>query len=108
MINLAIIFLLSSTFTLVSVKKAYLVSVKKAYPKDPHSYSQPDLIKTTHMHWEFEVHFDNKILDGFVILTLKKISSEARTLILDGKSLTIKKVVDANTNDKLEYVYDKR
>ena len=108
MINLSIIFLLSSSFTLISVKKAYLVSVKRAYPKDPHSYSRPDLIKTTHMQWEFEVNFDNKILDGFVILTLKKISSEARTLILDGKSLTIKKVVDANTNDKLEYVYDKR
>ena len=76
--------------------------------RDPHSYSRPDLIKTTHIWWEFEVNFDKKILDASVILTLKKLSPKVSTLILDGKSLNIEKVVDANTNDKLNFQYQKR
>ena len=76
--------------------------------RDPHSYSRPDLIKTTHIYWDFKVNFDKKILDGFVILTLQKVSSDVHTLILDGKSLNIKKVADADTNNELKYHYEKR
>ena len=76
--------------------------------RDPHSFSHPDLIKTTHIHWEFKVNFDKKILDGFVILTLKALDSNVKTLTLDGKSLNIKTVIDANTNHELKYHYEKR
>ena len=63
-------------------------------PDDPNSYSRPDLVRTTHIHLELDVDFDEKVLQGFVILSLKKIDEEADLVILDTNNLTILKIRD--------------
>ena len=81
-------------------------------PKDPHSYSRPDQFKTTHIHWEFDVNFEEKVLKGYVILSLEKVhekgASNITSVLLDGKSLNIKEVIDLSCNCELDYKYELR
>jgi len=75
-------------------------------PKDPNSYSRTDLVETSHIHLEVEVDFEKKILTGHVLLTLKRIDAAAKSVILDGRNLTINGVKNEMNGDTLEFKYD--
>ena len=74
-------------------------------PTDPNSYSRPDLVKATHVHLDLEVDFDKQVLAGHVILTLEKIDTNATSVVLDARSLTINKVTEELSGQVLEYEY---
>jgi len=74
-------------------------------PTDPNSYSRPDLVKATHVHLDLEVDFDKQVLAGHVILTLEKIDTNATSVVLDARSLTISKVTEELSGQVLEYEY---
>ena len=42
-------------------------------PGDPNSYSRPELVKTTHIHLDLDVDFDNQILVGTCTLSMEKV-----------------------------------
>jgi len=74
-------------------------------PGDPNSYSRPDQVKTTHVHLELEIDFEKKVLTGHAVLTLEKIDTQARTVVLDGRKLVIHDITEAATGEVLEYEY---
>merc|ERR1711953_1288552 len=74
-------------------------------PGDPNSYSRPDIVKTTHVHLELEVDFEKKILVGRVVLSLEKVDSNAESLVLDARDLTITKVTEESSGQTLEFSY---
>ena len=74
-------------------------------PGDPNSYSRPDIVKTTHVHLELEVDFGKKILVGRVVLSLEKVDSNAESLVLDARDLTITKVTEESSGQTLEFSY---
>ena len=88
-----------------------LIKATRLSPADPHSYSRPDQIKTRHIHWQFSVDFDQKVLNGHVVLTLEKVYEKGHnvtSLLLDGKSLNIEKVIDLSCDCELQYKYEFR
>jgi len=74
-------------------------------PGDPNSYSRPELVKTTHVHMEVELDFDEKVLFGDAVLTLEKLDLKATSVILDGRKLDIKSIKDETTGEALEFTY---
>ena len=86
-----------------------LIKGTRLSPADPHSYSRPDQIKTKHIHWQFSVDFDQKVLNGHVVLTLEKVyEKNVTSILLDGKSLNIKKVIDLSCECELQFKYQLR
>ena len=86
-----------------------LIKGTRLSPADPHSYSRPDQIKTKHIHWQFSVDFDQKVLNGHVVLTLEKVyEKNVTSILLDGKSLNIKKVIDLSCECELHFKYQLR
>jgi len=74
-------------------------------PGDPNSYSRPDQVKTTHVHLELEIDFEKKVLTGHALLTLEKLDSQAKVVILDGRKLVIHSIKDEATGEALKYEY---
>ncbi len=68
---------------------------------DPHSYSNPQKIRITHMDLDLKIDWKAHILSGKVTLNLDKYAG-ADTLILDTRQLIISGVSNTN-NDSLTY-----
>ena len=77
-------------------------------PGDPHSYSRPDLVKTTHVHLNLNVDFEQSILAGYTILSFTKVDPSSTSVILDAKKLTILNITEESTGDRLEYIYERQ
>ena len=75
-------------------------------PGDPHSYSRPDLVKTTHVHLDLNVDFDLNILVGKSILSFTKIDKETSSVILDSRNLTIHNITEEYTDEKLVFTIE--
>ncbi len=58
---------------------------------DPHSYAVPEVSRVTHLDWNAQVDFENKIIEATAVLTLSN-SEDATQLILDTKGLEIMSV----------------
>jgi len=64
--------------------------------RDPHSYSRPDEVRVEHIALDLGVDFAQKQLAGTARLRIKN-NTNAKTLVLDTHSLTIKRV---SVNDR--------
>ncbi|HEY0143471.1 MAG TPA: M1 family metallopeptidase [Thermoanaerobaculia bacterium] len=60
--------------------------------RDPHSYARPDQVAVDHLALDLNVDFAQKQLAGTATLRLKRNDSGAKTVILDTRDLTIKRV----------------
>lgn len=56
---------------------------------DPHSYGNPDQVRVPHLDLDLNVVFDQQTIQGTAILTIDRISRDAKQLILDSRSLQI-------------------
>ncbi|KAK7602520.1 hypothetical protein V9T40_008109 [Parthenolecanium corni] len=74
---------------------------------DPGSYSNPDEIIVSHMDIHLDVDFVHKIFSGYVILTAYVKSKTAQQLVLDSRSLHIKRItLNQNETDELLFTVD--
>ncbi len=78
-------------------KKSKIISVS-----DPHSFSNPDQVRVTHLNLDLNIDWNKKVLRGHVNLDFDKKTS-ADTLILDTRNLKISKVENRNTNKPLKF-----
>jgi leukotriene A-4 hydrolase/aminopeptidase len=73
---------------------------RTAMVEDAHSYSNPQMVRVTHVDLDWNVLFDKKILQGTATLTVERIApitTRLGNLILDTRDLTIEKV-ETSTN----------
>ncbi|XP_027205009.2 leukotriene A-4 hydrolase isoform X2 [Dermatophagoides pteronyssinus] len=56
---------------------------------DPNSFARADEAKVEHLHLNLTIDFENQILDGNVVLTVRKIVTNVQYLFLDTVDLTI-------------------
>ncbi len=56
--------------------------------QDPHSYSKPNDAAVTHLSWDAEVDFENKIIKATATYTVEN-KNNAKEIILDTKNLNI-------------------
>ncbi|MEP4101589.1 MAG: aminopeptidase, partial [Paraglaciecola sp.] len=61
--------------------------------QDYHSFSNPDVVKVTHLNLDLSVDFTQQTLSGNVSLDFQRMTPDADTLILDTRDLVISKVV---------------
>ena len=62
--------------------------------RDPHTYAKPDEARVTHLDWDAEVNFDNKIITAVASYEINA-SDSAKKIILDTKGLKITSVSSA-------------
>jgi len=75
-------------------------------PGDPSSYSRPDQVKTTHIHLNWDIDFEKKILTGECVLSLEKVDDAATSLLLDCKKLNISSAKLDSTGEDLTFKID--
>ena len=63
-----------------------------ATTRDPHSYARPDQVAVEHLALDLDVDFARKQLAGTATLRLVRNDQRAKTVILDTRDLTIKRV----------------
>ena len=66
--------------------------------KDYHSLSNPEEVILKHINLDLNVNFESKVISGTAELEYQKLDSNVKTLILDTRDLSIKKVT-ANGQD---------
>ena len=70
-------------------------------PADPNSHSRPDLILTTNLTFDWDIHFDTKTVTGVVRITCKRLC-DCKSLLLDVNKLQIF-TVKYNESEELKY-----
>ena len=65
--------------------------------RDPHTYAKPEEARVTHLDWEAEVDFDNKIITAIARYNIET-NDSAQKIILDAKGLEITAVMSAGKN----------
>ncbi|WP_341502735.1 M1 family metallopeptidase [Gallaecimonas sp. GXIMD4217] len=65
---------------------------------DQHSFANHDQLRVSHLSLDLTVNFDRKVLDGNVVLDIRRLDQDARTLILDTRDLHIRKVEQNSGN----------
>lgn len=63
-----------------------------ASDRDPHSFSEPHLVKVSHLHLDLAADFTARILTGNVTLTLGFRAERVDRLTLDSRSLSVRSV----------------
>ena len=53
-------------------------------PKDPSSFSRPELVKVVHIHLNLDVNFSTHILKGSATLKLEKCDPSASSIVSTG------------------------
>ncbi len=85
--------------------KSSIIEVKRVEPKeviDHHSFSNFNTVKTTHLHLDLRVDFENKKLMGKVEHTIENMD-EVSAIVFDSKDLIIHRVV---LDDFMEIEYE--
>ncbi|MDZ4840061.1 MAG: aminopeptidase, partial [Bacteroidota bacterium] len=72
------------------------------YYNDPHTYSNTDTVKITHIHLELDVDFEHQVLKGHAILHLNK-EKDCKELILDTWGLHIYKTAVGHENQETHF-----
>ncbi len=65
--------------------------VRPGFPTDPHSHSQPNSVRVTHLALDLRLDFDQKQVRGVVDLYLDRVDPDA-SLVLDSAGLIIEEV----------------
>lgn len=90
----------ASLFTIAAVactttdKQAATADSAEVFPKDEHSFAQPEKAKVTNVSLDLTPDFASHQLRGTARLTIEK-SAGADSIVLDTRDLTIKTVTDA-------------
>ncbi|XP_013388394.1 leukotriene A-4 hydrolase [Lingula anatina] len=79
------------------------MKIDRLSPGDPSSFSRPEYCVVVHLHLNWDVNFDKKILNGSVELDLEKKKTDVDVVILDSKDLTIHRITDVETGQELKY-----
>ena len=58
----------------------------------PHSFARPDETVVKHLHLDLKVDFQSKTLRGSALLTVERLKSDAKSLMLDARGLQIREV----------------
>jgi leukotriene-A4 hydrolase len=61
-------------------------------PKDPSSLANLKQVKSTHLHLDWTISFDNKNITGNVLLDLETLEDNVDKVILDSSYLAIRRV----------------
>ena len=67
--------------------------------RDPHSYSNPEDIKVSHLDLNLKVSFAEKMLRGTAILFLERLNSNASQVVLDTLDLNVARVQCASGDE---------
>jgi len=65
--------------------------------KDYHSFANVDEVVITHTNLFFDIDFDNNVINGSNEISYKKLKTDAKTLVLDSRNLTINEVHSVNS-----------
>lgn len=76
------------------------MSENKHTLNDAYTYSNYDQVITTHLYLDLAVDFEKKSLSGFAELSLKWLSNDAQSVILDTRDLVVHKVLAQNSQGK--------
>jgi len=79
-----------------------------AVPCDPNSESDPSVFSTKHLDLNWTIDFESERIHGDVVLTIKKLLSDAQVLFLDASSLDIKSVslLEDDNSQPLPFEYN--
>jgi leukotriene-A4 hydrolase len=62
-------------------------------PRDVHSYANPEHVRVRHLELNLDVLFDKQVLQGEAILTVERVSADAKQpLVLDTRGLQVESV----------------
>ncbi|XP_023336732.1 leukotriene A-4 hydrolase isoform X2 [Eurytemora carolleeae] len=75
-------------------------------PGDPSSYARPDHVKTTHIHLDWDLDFDKKILSGECILSMEKVDNGVSCVLLDCRTISVSSVIYEPTGENLTFKID--
>ena len=85
----------------------YFLLTSFSSPKDISTFSNYEIIKQTNLEINFNVDFENKIIEGMVKIYFTSLK-EGEVIILDSNSLNIISVIDSDTGEELEFILDKK
>lgn len=90
------------------MQNSHLTKMPKTY-RDPCSLSNFNFYVQTHAQLDWHVDFSRKVIHGTCTLTFELNNEEtnAKTIILDTRDLTIKNVTESSTNTNLEFCVGK-
>ena len=74
--------------------------------EDPHSFANPEAVLTTHLDWDVDVNFDDKVISGTATLDLDRQDPGASELVLDTRALQINSVRGLPSGDHREFTLD--
>src|SRR6185295_16693619 len=72
---------------------------------DPHSYSEPDMAKVTHLHWDAKVDFSRRVIEATATWDIQS-TPGANEIVLDTKGLSIK-TISLDNGQHVEVSLDK-
>ena len=84
---------------------ALMVFNTNAAVSDPHSYANFDQVKVEHMDLDLNVDFDSKRLKGTATIRFNKLTTDAESLILDTRDLTVLAITSGDLH--LPYSFSK-
>ena len=97
------LFILLVTLTISQLVSA-AVPANKHILNDAYTYANYDQVITTHLYLDLAVDFEQKALSGFAELTLKWLSSDAKSVILDTRDLIVHKILAQNSQGQWQKV----
>ena len=85
----------------------FLVLINLSLTKDYHSFSNYEIIQKTKLELSFNVDFKNKIVNG-IVKTYFTALKDGEVIVLDSKALEVKSIIDCDSGEELEYLFDKQ
>ena len=75
--------------------------------KDLSTFSNYEIIRQTNIELSFKIDFKNKIIEGIEKIYFTALK-DGEVIILDTKSLKINSIIDSDTGEEIEFIFDKQ